>query len=167
MNVEERSALISRNWPEAVTPHVKFSAIIQRLNSLLVEHSKMAIKGQHLTVSEFDVLAALRSCPEGAALAPTALYDALLISSGGLTKILKSLENQKLIARSTSASDARQRPVMLTESGKLRIEAAMADMVAFTRTLLQDGFSDDEACDAVVEKLKDVVHVLEEKKRPD
>jgi len=52
-----------------------------------------------LQQGEFDVLATLRRSGDPYTLTPTALYDATMISSGGMTDRLDRLENAGLIER--------------------------------------------------------------------
>jgi DNA-binding MarR family transcriptional regulator len=49
----------------------------------------------------------------------------MLISSGGLTKLLKGLDARGLVLRLPSAGDARSRPVELSDEGSALIERAM------------------------------------------
>jgi len=68
--------------------------------------------------ADIDVLASLY-CRGGAGytLTPTQLYGNLILSSGGLTKVLKKLEERGLIKREFSASDKRKSLVCLTKKG--------------------------------------------------
>jgi len=68
--------------------------------------------------ADIDVLASLY-CRGGAGytLTPTQLYGNLILSSGGLTKVLKKLEERKLIKREFSTEDKRKSLVCLTETG--------------------------------------------------
>ena len=162
MNVEERSKQVCENWPEAVTPFMQSAALIQRLSSLLQETTKRLLKFHDLTYMEFDALAALRSQKPGATMTPTELYDALLISSGGLTKVLKSLESRGFIARRSSERDARQRLVLLTDEGREKLSEIMPQIAANAETLLQKGFESPEACAAFADDLKRIIHTAEE-----
>jgi DNA-binding MarR family transcriptional regulator len=113
------------NWPGAVTPQSAYVIMVQRLAALLQENARLALVPHGLSFTEFEMLAALRSAPPPHELIPSALYDALLISSGGLTKVLKSLERRGLIARPQRDGDRRRRPVALTSKGCELAEAAM------------------------------------------
>jgi len=68
--------------------------------------------------SEIDVLAALYFNNEEHRMTPTELYDAMIFSSGGMTKILKKLQDRKLIIRQRSKKDKRSQDVLITEEGK-------------------------------------------------
>jgi len=72
--------------------------------------------------ADTDVLAVLyyvggRWKNQGYALTPTQLYDNLIFSSGGMTKVLKKLEERELINREFSIMDKRKNLVCLTKKG--------------------------------------------------
>jgi DNA-binding MarR family transcriptional regulator len=73
---------------------------------------------QHgLQSGEFDVLATLRRAGKPYALAPTQLFEALMISSGGMTNRLDRLEKAGLIERTPNPDDRRGTRVCLTGRG--------------------------------------------------
>ncbi len=67
--------------------------------------------------SDIDVLAALYFTNDKHSLTPTELYDATVFSSGGMTKVLKKLEDRELIKREISKEDKRKTYVTLTKEG--------------------------------------------------
>lgn len=66
--------------------------------------------------SDLDVLASLYF--NESRLSPTELYAATVFSSGGMTKVLKKLEDRKLIKREASSIDKRSMLVCLTQDGE-------------------------------------------------
>jgi len=66
--------------------------------------------------SEVDVLASLYT--HNNELTPTQLYDLTIFSSGGMTKILKRLEQRKLISRKPDLNDKRCMLVCLSDKGE-------------------------------------------------
>ena len=70
--------------------------------------------------SHIDVLASLHF--NGNALSPTELYDAMLFSSGGMTKILNKLEERNLIKREPSLNDKRSILICLTVEGEILVK---------------------------------------------
>lgn len=72
--------------------------------------------------SDIDVLASLYFVGQDYSLSPTELYDATVFSSGGMTKVLKKLENRGLIKRTSSLEDKRKVLVTLTQEGKALVE---------------------------------------------
>lgn len=78
-----------------------------------------------LQVGEFDVLATLRRSGPPYELTPTALYEATMISSGGMTARLDRLEKAGLIARRRHPTDRRGTLVALTDKGRSLIDDAL------------------------------------------
>ena len=86
--------------------------------------------------SDIDVLAALYFTNLEHSLTPTELHDATIFSSGGMTKVLKKLEEKNLIKRDISKIDKRKTLVTLTEKGAILIE----DCVKNVSLKLKDSF---------------------------
>lgn len=82
----------------------------------------------------FDVLAALR---RGGELNPTALMEATLLSSGGVTKRLDRLEAEGLVERRADPADRRGTLVRLTRRGRATIDRALERHVANERSILE------------------------------
>ena len=89
-----------------------------------------------LQPGEFDLLATLRRAGEPYALMPTALYEAAMISSGGMTSRIDRLEKAGLIERRKHPSDRRGVLVALTAAGFALIDGIMAAHVANMGRLL-------------------------------
>jgi DNA-binding MarR family transcriptional regulator len=79
------------------------------LDSVFVEHG--------LTRRSWDVLAALRRTGRPYRLTPTALYQALMRTSGAITHILNRLEYAGLVERLINPEDGRSLYVALTPRG--------------------------------------------------
>lgn len=98
-------------------------------NRLMLEESEKICKKHGITNSELDVLRTLDLSEK--ALSPTELYEGMLFSSGGMTKILKRLELQGFIKRIPNKSDKRSTLVEITEKGveisKNTIEEIISD----------------------------------------
>ena len=131
----------ARNWPEAVTPISQLMVRIFRFGNLVLENAARQMAALELTFTEFEVLAALRGVPAPHELAPTDLYGAVLISSGGLTKVLHALEKKNLIKRGKAETDRRSKPVRLSAKGRILIERAMADVLRSDGGLISRGVS--------------------------
>jgi len=89
-----------------------------------------------LTLGEFDVLAALRRTAEPRALTPTALSHLLLLSPAGMTNRLDRLEAGGLIERRPDPKDGRSSLVVLTASGRSRVDAAVSEHLDNEASLL-------------------------------
>ncbi|MCH4564149.1 MULTISPECIES: MarR family winged helix-turn-helix transcriptional regulator [Halomonas] len=97
--------------PMEVVGYLKTSQLLTkgRVDALFKQHG--------LQAGEFDVLATLRRAGTPHALTPTQLFEALMISSGGMTNRLDRLEKAGLIQRSPNPEDRRGTLVSLTEKG--------------------------------------------------
>ena len=87
-----------------------------------------------LDAGEFDVLATLRR--SGGRLRPTELYQALMISSGGLTARLTRLEREGLVTRKPSDIDARSLLVQLTPKGRRLADQTIRKDMAVERAII-------------------------------
>lgn len=72
---------------------------------LFNENNQSLQEKYDLTLSEGDVLFSLYF--NGKVLSPTNLYKATVLTSGGMTKILKKLQDKKLISRIPAKEDKR------------------------------------------------------------
>lgn len=113
------------NWPECgktVSPD-----LLRLLRvSHLFHHQMETLVGSHgLQQADFGVLSTLRRSPAPYSLSPTALYQSMLFSSGGLTKVLARLSQAELIDRIDNPEDKRSKLVLLTSKGKQLIESVM------------------------------------------
>jgi DNA-binding MarR family transcriptional regulator len=84
----------------------------------------------------FDLLASLRRSGEPYQLSPTALSQALMLTSGGMTKRLDRMEAEGLIRRLADPHDRRAMLVELTPTGREVVDAAVADHIANEERLL-------------------------------
>lgn len=96
-----------------------------------------------MTTWEFDVLATLRRSGAPYCLAPTALFSALMVTSGTMTHRLKGLEARGWIARQPNPDDARGLLVRLTPAGLEVIDRAVAAHVDNERRILSALSADD------------------------
>lgn len=148
------------NWPEAVTPITHLMVRIFRFSSLILSNAVRQVTALGLTFTEFEVLVTLRGMAPPHELAPTELYDAVLISSGGLTKVLHALANKRLITRGKAESDGRSKPVRLTAKGSALAERAMADVLRSDRELISRGLSATEI-ERLIRSLRKLLATLE------
>ncbi len=75
----------------------------------------------------------LRTEGDGKPMTPSMLYDALVISSGGMTQVLRSLEEKGLVTRPEGAQDGRSKPVAITEAGIALGDVALRQVEAEER----------------------------------
>jgi DNA-binding MarR family transcriptional regulator len=89
-----------------------------------------------LQPGEFDVLATLRRSGEPYMLSPTRLYEAVMISSGGMTDRIDRLERAGLVERRPDPNDRRGKLIALTDDGKRVIDETIGRHVANEERLL-------------------------------
>lgn len=107
-----------------------------------------------LQQGEFDALATLRrsGAPEG--LTPTALFEAAMMSSGGMTARIDRLEKAGLVERRPHPTDRRATLVRLTDKGFNLIEAIMPRHEETARDILAPlSLDEQKALNALLARL--------------
>jgi DNA-binding MarR family transcriptional regulator len=95
------------------------------------------LAGHGLQPGWFDVLAALRRAGPPFELNPTELSQAMLVSSGGMTKRLDRLVDAGLVERRPDPSDRRGTRVRLTRRGKALVDRAIVEHLENQRSLFR------------------------------
>lgn len=116
---------MKENWCETATPETVVMLGLIRLNDIVIESTSKVIGDYGLTQAAFEVLVTLRSLPEPRQLTPTELYRSILITSGGMTKVLKQLEKDGMVVRLINDHDQRSKLVKLTNAGAQCAECSM------------------------------------------
>ena len=106
--------------------------------------------------SESDVLVALFFNDK--ILSPTELYEAMLFSSGGMTKVLKRLEDKELISRLPSPTDKRSLLVQLESKGQTLIEEALLSIAEYQSQFLS--ILDDNENKVIKQAFKKLAYAL-------
>lgn len=83
-----------------------------------------ALSVHGLTLGQFDILATLRRHSPKGGLTPTQLLGSVMLSSGGMTSRLDTLERSEWITRKPDPNDRRGVIIDLTPKGKKLIDAA-------------------------------------------
>jgi DNA-binding MarR family transcriptional regulator len=83
-----------------------------------------ALSVHGLTLGQFDILATLRRHSPKGGLTPTQLLGSVMLSSGGMTSRLDTLERSEWITRRPDPNDRRGVIIELTAKGKKLIDAA-------------------------------------------
>lgn len=97
----------------ALPPLVRLARLAVLIESFQVE----VLEPFELTASDYSVLAALRRSGKPYSMNPSQLYSRLERSSGGMTKILKRLEQGGLVQRTPDPLDGRGSVIALTKAG--------------------------------------------------
>ena len=109
---------------------------IKRCAALLERRLDANFARFDLTLWEFDLLATLRRTGAPHRLSPTALFSALMVTSGTMTHRLKRLEARGLVERVAHEQDARSLLVQLTATGLALIDRAVEAHVETERELV-------------------------------
>jgi DNA-binding MarR family transcriptional regulator len=91
------------------------------------------------------LLLTLAQSPPPHAMLPTDIQGRILVTSGGLTKLLMQLESRGLVERWRSDDDRRVRPVRATEKGLALAEEAGSRLFRVTDSWIRSGIGECEA----------------------
>ncbi|MFH0257189.1 MarR family winged helix-turn-helix transcriptional regulator [Vibrio rumoiensis] len=106
---------------------------IHRLSDHLAADVQQYLEPYSLQQADFSILISLYRQGMPYIASPTQLYQTMLFSSGGLTKVLKRVESQSLVQRVDNPEDKRSKLVQLTSQG-LEIIEEVLDKVKQSRT---------------------------------
>jgi DNA-binding MarR family transcriptional regulator len=109
---------------------------ISRLARHLDRERRSAFAAHDLESWEFDVLAALRRQGAPYELSPGALLRATLVTSGTMTNRVDRLKDKGLVRRRPDPQDKRGALITLTEAGRARVDATLADLLEKEQALL-------------------------------
>ncbi|WP_165943304.1 MarR family winged helix-turn-helix transcriptional regulator [Roseicella aquatilis] len=159
---EEILDRFAAHWPEAGGRWtVSLMVPLYRLHDLAMARMDAVLRPLGLSTTAFDVLTALRCTPPPHELRPTEIAEALLLSSGGLTKVLHGLARAGLVERpGRGEADRRCRPARLTEAGRALVERAMEQVVATEAALLGRATTPD-AAEPLAAGLRRLVAIME------
>ena len=115
--IDDLSTAWEREYPDLDTTTFPPMVRLARLSVLIEGFQQAVLSPFELSSSDYGVLAALRRAGEPYQLSPSELYSRLERSSGGMTKILKRLEERGWVARSPDPRDGRGSVVSLSEEG--------------------------------------------------
>ena len=133
---------------------------MKRSSALLQRRLEQVFNEFNMSGWEFDVLATLRRSGAPYCLAPTALFSALMVTSGTMTHRMQRLESAGLVERVANPDDARSKLVQLTPEGLALIDKAVEAHVANMTAMLAP-LSEDELA-ALDKGLNALLRVLEE-----
>jgi DNA-binding MarR family transcriptional regulator len=132
-----------RERPDLDVAPLSVLSRVTRLARHLDRERRAAFAEHGLEAYEFDVLSALRRSGAPYELTPGQLVRQTLVGSGTTTNRLDRLESRGLIDRRPDPEDGRVRRVRLTDRGRDRVDAAVADLLERERRLL-GGLSEPE-----------------------
>jgi DNA-binding MarR family transcriptional regulator len=155
---EDAVARIVAQWrqvkPELETDPMLVIGRIGRLAATIDARLRPTFAEIGLGNGDFDVLAALRRSGEPPALSPGDLAEAMIVTTGAVTKRVDRLADKGLVTREVAPDDARGRVVSLTPAGLELVDQMMVVHLANERRLLQ-GLSGEQ-----VDQLAGLLRVL-------
>ena len=152
--VSEIADAWKREYPELETTSLPPLVRVARLGVLIEGFQRAVLEPFELTDSDYRVLAMLRRAGQPYQLSPSQLYSRLQRSSGGMTKMLKRLEQRELVARKPDPEDGRGLLVALTPRGLRLQERVFHAYVLASQDLFADfGARDRQAADATLVEL--------------
>jgi DNA-binding MarR family transcriptional regulator len=113
---------------------------VGRLARHLDRARRAAFTASELDSWEFDVLSALRRAGKPYQLSPKALLQQTLVSSGTMTNRIDRLVERGLVERRTDPHDGRGILVVMTQTGRVRVDTAIS-LLLRAETELLDGLS--------------------------
>ena len=128
-----RNRMDHHQWDSALDPQVApLFLALQWAHARSIEAMRPVLAKHGLSAGEFDVLATLRNTSPPYEATPACIQEQMVITSGGLTKLLHQLEERELVTRLQVKDDLRVKPARLTSQGRRLIEVAMAQSIAVT-----------------------------------
>ncbi len=141
---EELLHLFKENWPEGYS---SAEEVMLRLYHAALRHTEEMqrfLTQFDLSTAEFVTLRVLRREPAPHVMTPSSLHETLVMSPGGMTKILKQLESKGLVSRIADTVDKRRNLVRLTPRGERKITAAQQAVRGFDAALLERNLTERE-----------------------
>jgi DNA-binding MarR family transcriptional regulator len=117
--------------------------LLQVSSRVVAELDRRLDLEHRMSIREFDVLINLDNAA-GAGLRMTDLADAVMLSSGGLTRLVGRLEERGLLRREADPSDGRGNLASLTGPGRARLAEARTTHDAVIRELLGAALAETE-----------------------
>lgn len=126
----------------AQRPDLDFSPLevlsrMDRLSKHLDRARRDVFRRSDLEPWEWDVLSALRRAGAPFRLSPKQLLQQTLVSSGTMTNRIDRLVGRRFVRREADPGDGRSVLVILTDDGRIRVDAAITRLVDVEADLLQ------------------------------
>jgi DNA-binding MarR family transcriptional regulator len=155
----DRADVAIKQWAEErpdlpALPMAVFGRLSEGAELVMRDHLNPLFATAGLQPGEFDVLATLRRSGDPYMLSPTRLYEAAMISSGGMTNRLDRLERAGLIERRPDPNDRRGKLIALTATGREVVDDTLTRHVANEEKLLSVlSAAEQEKLNALLKKL--------------
>ena len=140
--------------PPTATPPETSAAIdafvrLVRAHAAVTRQLSAQLSADHgLNLSAYEALLRLVRAPESR-LRRVDLANGLLLTAGGVTRLLDGLERDGFVAREECSSDRRVSYAVLTEAGRAKLREASKSHTRQIRDLLGDPYDEDELAQLV------------------
>jgi DNA-binding MarR family transcriptional regulator len=139
--------------PSATTPRTStaIDAFVRlvRANAAVTRQLSAQLSADHgLNISAYEALLQLARAPESK-LRRVDLANGLLLTAGGVTRLLDGLERDGLVAREECSTDRRITYAVLTEAGRAKLGEATKSHTRQIRELLGGPYDEDELAQLV------------------
>lgn len=119
-----------REFPEVDCSGKAVIGRVLHLHDVILRRVERVLARHGLRYASYAVLATLRVEGEPFQMSPTAILNSLILTSGGLSNLLRRMEQDGYITRTSDQRDGRGVVVALTPRGRAVIEPAMRDHAA-------------------------------------
>ena len=138
----------SATIPETSTAIDAFVRLV-RANAAVTRQLGTQLSADHgLNLSAYEALLSLARAPESR-MRRVDLANGLLLTAGGVTRLLDGLERDGFVARDVCASDRRVSYAVLTEAGRDKLREASKSHTRQIRELLGGPYEEDELAQLV------------------
>jgi DNA-binding MarR family transcriptional regulator len=144
--------------PDVVGPSMELGKRVHRLAARLQEAVRNETAAMGRTPAEFDVLSALRRAGPPYAVKPSDLAAGLLLTSGGISNVLRRLQQDGLIEREADADDARVAWVRLSGPGVAAAEKIVRAVTGAQARLF--AAADESLLAGAADRLREVLIAL-------
>jgi DNA-binding MarR family transcriptional regulator len=133
----------SATSPETSTAIEAFVRLV-RANAAVTRQLSAQLSADHgLNLSAYEALLSLARAPESR-LRRVDLANGLLLTAGGVTRLLDGLEREGFVAREECSSDRRVSYAVLTKAGRDKLREASKSHTRQIRELLGSPYDEDE-----------------------
>ena len=144
---------MSASVPSATRPKTStaIDAFVRlvRANAAVTRQLSAQLSADHgLNISAYEALLQLARAPESK-LRRVDLANGLLLTAGGVTRLLDGLEREGLVAREECSTDRRITYAVLTEAGRAKLHEATKSHTVQIRELLEGPYDEDELAQLV------------------
>ncbi|WP_199441379.1 MarR family winged helix-turn-helix transcriptional regulator [Umezawaea beigongshangensis] len=148
----------AREAPELPAATIEFTKRVARMHALTDRVTVAVLARFDLSRAEYDVLGTLVTAGD-VRVKPSELSSRLLLTTGGLSNVLRSLERRGHVDRSPDSADGRSRRISLTPEGADVARRVVGEVVAAQHELLSK--ADPTRIGAVSEALTTVLNALD------